>query len=63
MKIAAYNLLKGGKGRGHWACMLEEQGVDLLLVQESAHPSEHLPPLSFPAIATASSFRMSGRID
>ncbi len=35
MKIATYNILKGGSNRTHWAKMIEELGVQLLLVQES----------------------------
>jgi endonuclease/exonuclease/phosphatase family metal-dependent hydrolase len=50
MKIATYNILKGGTQRVHWVRMLEDHGVDLLLVQESYAPREHLPP---PAYADA----------
>jgi endonuclease/exonuclease/phosphatase family metal-dependent hydrolase len=48
MKIATYNILKGGRHRVHWVKMLEEYGVDLLLVQESYNQHEHLPRLSYP---------------
>jgi endonuclease/exonuclease/phosphatase family metal-dependent hydrolase len=48
MKIATYNILKGGTQRVHWVKMIEEYGVDLLLVQESYTPDEHLPPLQYP---------------
>ena len=50
MKIATYNILKGGSHRVHWTKMIEEQGVDLLLVQESYPHDEHLPPLLYPAL-------------
>jgi endonuclease/exonuclease/phosphatase family metal-dependent hydrolase len=50
MKIATYNILKGGRQRVHWVRLLEVHGVDLLLVQESYAPHEHLPP---PAYADA----------
>src|SRR5262245_9120091 len=48
MKIAAYNLLKGGSQRVHWVRMLEDVGVDLVLLQESYDHREHLPPLAYP---------------
>lgn len=48
MKIATYNILKGGSQRVHWVKMIEDQSVDLLLVQESYTPDEHLPPLLYP---------------
>jgi exonuclease III len=48
MKIATYNLLKGGRGKRHWTTMLVEHQVGLLLVQESYPPEEHLPPLLYP---------------
>ena len=48
MKIATYNILKGGSRRAHWTKMIEEQAVDVLLVQESYSPAEHLPPLLYP---------------
>ncbi|MFO0905837.1 MAG: hypothetical protein U0939_22710 [Pirellulales bacterium] len=48
MKIATSNILKGGSRRTHWEKMVKEHGVDLLLVQESNPPDEHLPPLMFP---------------
>jgi len=35
MKIATYNILKGGSLRVHWAKMIEEHSVDLLLRQEA----------------------------
>lgn len=35
MKIATYNMLEGGSQRGHWVTMIEDFGMDLLLVQES----------------------------
>lgn len=48
MKIATYNILKGGRLRIHWIRMIEERRVDLLLVQESYPQDEHLPPLLYP---------------
>lgn len=41
MKIATYNILKGGSHRVHWTKMIEDQNVDLLLVQESYPHDEH----------------------
>ncbi len=48
MKIATYNILKGGSQRVHWIKMIEDEGVDLFLVQESYIHDEHLPPLLYP---------------
>ncbi len=48
MRIATWNLLKGGSRRIHWSRLFDEFQVDLLCVQESAHPDEHLPPLLHP---------------
>lgn len=48
MKIATYNILKGGSRRVHWRRLIEDHSVDLLLVQESYMHDEHLPPLEFP---------------
>lgn len=48
MKIATYNILKGGSQRVHWVRMVEDFGVDLLLVQESFPHHDHLPPLLYP---------------
>lgn len=48
MKLATYNILKGGSQRVHWVRMVEDFGVDLLLVQESYPHHEHLPPLMYP---------------
>jgi hypothetical protein len=44
MRIATYNILKGGSQRVHWVKTIEGHSVDLLLVQESYAPDEHLPP-------------------
>ncbi len=44
--IATYNILKGGTQRVHWVKMIEDYGVDLLLLQESYTPDEHLRPLA-----------------
>lgn len=48
MRIATYNILKGGSQRVHWVKMIEGHSVDLLLVQESYAPDEHLPPHRYP---------------
>ncbi len=48
MKIATYNLRHGGKAKVHWSRLLDDFSVDLLLVQESYHPEEHLLPLLRP---------------
>lgn len=48
MRIATYNLLKGGTKRTHWKEMIESHLVDLLLTQESARPDLHLTPDMFP---------------
>jgi exonuclease III len=48
MRIATYNILKGGSQRVHWVKMIEDHSVDLLLVQESYPHDEHLPPLIYP---------------
>ena len=61
MKIATYNLLKGGAGKQHWTKLLEELSVDLLLVQESYPPEDHLPPLLYPGASTPSRLDGSAR--
>jgi exonuclease III len=58
MKIATYNILKGGSHRAHWTKMIEEQNVDLLLVQESYPHDEHLPPLLYPNLRKQSVWEM-----
>src|SRR5262249_30100103 len=45
MNLVTYNLRAGGTGRVHWSRVLEDFRADLFLVQESAAPEEHLPPL------------------
>lgn len=52
MKIATYNLLKGGIRKVHWTKLIDEHGVDLLLVQESFPSSVHLPSQRFPEVQT-----------
>jgi endonuclease/exonuclease/phosphatase family metal-dependent hydrolase len=59
MKVATYNLLKGGSQRGHWVRMIEDFGVDLLLVQESYPHHEHLPPLMYPDAGKMSAWEMA----
>lgn len=58
MKLATYNILKGGSHRVHWTKMIEEQVVDLLLVQESYPHDEHLPPLLYPDLRRQSVWEM-----
>jgi len=50
MKLATYNILKGGSKLVHWSKMIDEENVDLLLVQESYPHDAHLPPLLYPDI-------------
>lgn len=50
MKLATYNILKGGSKLVHWSKMVDEVEVDLLLVQESHPHHSHLPPLLYPDI-------------
>jgi hypothetical protein len=33
MKLATYNILKGGAKLVHWSKMIDEENVDILLVQ------------------------------
>jgi endonuclease/exonuclease/phosphatase family metal-dependent hydrolase len=61
MKVATYNLLKGGTQRVHWARMIEGYGVDLLLVQESYAHHEHLPPPRYPGARNQSAWQMVRR--
>lgn len=61
MKLATYNIQKGGSKRVHWARMVENFGVDLLLVQESYPHHEHLPPLVYPDDKAAAPGKRSGR--
>ena len=56
MKIATYNILKGGSQRVHWIKMIEDFGVDLLLLQESYSTEEHLPPLLYPDVRNQSAW-------
>lgn len=44
MKIVSYNLQCGGKGRVHWNEIIAEHSPEVLLVQESYAPEEHLSP-------------------
>ena len=57
-KLATYNILKGGSKRLHWAKMIDEHSVDLLLVQESYPHDEHLPPLLYPEARSRSAWEM-----
>jgi hypothetical protein len=58
MKVATYNILKGGSRRVHWVKMIEDVKVDLLLVQESYPHDEHLPPLTYPGAGKRSAWEM-----
>ncbi len=58
MKLATYNILKGGSHRIHWTKMIDDLGVDLLLVQESYPHDEHLPPLLYPNTRNRSAWEM-----
>jgi endonuclease/exonuclease/phosphatase family metal-dependent hydrolase len=60
MKVATYNILKGGAQRVHWVRMIEDFKVDLLLAQESYPHGEHLPPVSYPDAAKRSAWEMAG---
>jgi endonuclease/exonuclease/phosphatase family metal-dependent hydrolase len=53
MKIATYNLRSGGRQgqRLHWRRLLDELAPDILLVQETLHPSEYLAPEFYAANA------------
>ncbi len=43
MKLASYNMHFGGKAGVHWNEMLKECDPDILLVQESLPPVDHMP--------------------
>lgn len=51
MQIAAYNLRAGGRRgeRVHWQRLLEGFAPDILLMQETRHPSQYLPPAVYAA--------------
>jgi exonuclease III len=58
MRIATYNMLKGGSQRVHWVRMIQDYSVDLLLAQESYTHGEHLPPLRYPEARSRSVWEM-----
>jgi exonuclease III len=58
MKLATYNILKGGSQRVHWVKLIEAHSVDLLLVQESYTHDEHLPPHLYPEARSRSAWEM-----
>jgi hypothetical protein len=60
MRIATYNLRKGGSRRVHWLRMVEGHGVDLLLAQESYAPDEHLPPPLHPDARRRAAWEAAG---
>ena len=59
MRVATYNLLKGGTKRVHWRKLIKEHDVDLLLVQESGPQDQHLPLLSYPDLQGQSVWEMA----
>lgn len=59
MKVATYNILKGGSQRVHWLRMIEDFGVCLLLTQESYPHDEHLPLLLYPDARKQSAWEMA----
>jgi endonuclease/exonuclease/phosphatase family metal-dependent hydrolase len=59
MRIATYNIRKGGSRRVHWVRVIEDFGVDLLLVQESYPYHEYLPPLMYPDAGKQSAWEMA----
>jgi endonuclease/exonuclease/phosphatase family metal-dependent hydrolase len=59
MRVATYNLLKGGTNRGHWRKLIEEHGVDLLLAQESGPQDHYLSPLVHPDLQDQSVWDMA----
>ena len=59
MRLATYNILKGGSQRVHWVKMIEDHSVDLLLVQESFIHDEHLPALLYPKLRSQSAWAMA----
>lgn len=58
MKVATYNVQKGGSRRVHWVKMIENHSVDLLLIQETYPHKEHLPPTLFPKAPQQSAWQM-----
>ncbi len=46
MRIVTYNMHFGGKDRSHWTKVLDEIQPEIMLVQESFAPVEHLPTSS-----------------
>lgn len=53
MKIAAYNLRAGGRRgeRVHWQRLLEAFAPEIMLIQETSHPSQYLPAKTYAANA------------
>jgi endonuclease/exonuclease/phosphatase family metal-dependent hydrolase len=43
MNLVTYNLRSGGKGRVHWAKILDDFRPSLFFVQETVAPEDHLP--------------------
>ncbi|MCZ2343404.1 MAG: endonuclease/exonuclease/phosphatase family protein [Bacteroidales bacterium] len=61
MKIATYNILKGGTRRVHWLRLLEEWNVDLLLLQETYPHTDHLPAERYPNAAQQTIWVRAGK--
>jgi endonuclease/exonuclease/phosphatase family metal-dependent hydrolase len=59
MRVATYNLLKGGTKRVHWLKMIAEHQVDLLLAQESGPQDHYLSPLTYPDLQGQSVWDMA----
>jgi len=59
MRVATYNMLKGGTKRVHWLKMIEENHVDLLMAQESGPQDHYLPPLVHPDLQGQSAWDMA----
>ena len=58
VKIATYNLRKGGSRILHWAKLLEAHTIDLLFIQESNPHGQHLPGLLYPDVRDRCAWQM-----
>lgn len=52
--------MKGGSRRVHWVKLIEDHGVDLLLVQESYPHGEHLLPHAYPRASHQTAWEQVG---
>jgi endonuclease/exonuclease/phosphatase family metal-dependent hydrolase len=59
MRVATYNMLKGGTKRVHWLKLITENDVDLLLAQESGPQDRHVPLLTHPHLQGQSVWDMA----